>query len=385
MNRNFIYAGIVAIIFLVIAYFEILPASICVTIALCAFVVAGSLKISDTLASLVEKNQEAVTKANDMTSSRFEAVIGNLQTITKSIDTLSDSYRESTNNGINQIISAFETSLKKYSEDIKNQLSQIKESFDSSESAHSQENSDLLHTIENFGNKVCEKISDSQKISELLNQSLKDRLEALNKTGNNLLEAFDHGTSELNAFGNSIKPLETILSNFDGQVKDLYSHLESSMAELVGIINKNMDESSSQLNILGESINKFTDSILKNKIENSNLSTEIRIAAQEFSNNTRELKKRYEKSIDSLSEKISGEIGKMIGGLKENLNAQSEDTGKIKDSVDKLCSNLKSQLKDLNSKVDLLFMAFDEMQNLSQSVQNSDKELLQKINNICKR
>ena len=337
MNKSITIASLITITVLVLAYLGYIPSYISVTISLCIFAIA----ISNSICSVI---RGSITEIKD-SQKEYNA------TILKSYDSLYEK--------IEMLVNALEENTISTASQIENVHSILEQSY-----------------------------TTQQTTCNFISQSLPDLSEQLKAIG----EKSDSFTNALNVNSTEVAKLNDVFTSFNKGIQENVEKIASitsqnteKFSKAIVDANNNLRQQIecvvSELNTLNNSIKVYTESTISVKETNSTLSAEISKAITSNSRDNRRM-------TDDLKDVISSNLEELISGIKNAAIAQtsslSESEDKIRQSINKLCNSLTSNLQKLGIDIEAICESVDDMKKISQSVEQSDKDLLSRISKICK-
>jgi hypothetical protein len=337
MNKPITFASLITIIVLTLAYLGYIPSYISVTISLCIFAIA----ISNSICSVI---RGSITEIKD-SQKEYNA------TILKSYDSLYEK--------IEMLVNALEENTISTASQIENVHSILEQSY-----------------------------TTQQTTCNFISQSLPDLSEQLKAIG----EKSDSFTNALNVNSTEVAKLNDVFTSFNKGIQENVEKIDSitkqnteKFSKAIVDANNNLRQQIecivSELNTLNNSINVYTESTISVKETNSTLSAEISKAITSNSRDNRRM-------TDDLKDVISSNLEELISGIKkaaiDQTSSLSESEDKIRQSINKLCNSLTSNLQKLGIDIEAICESVDDMKKISQSVEQSDKDLLSRISKICK-
>ncbi|MCQ2257651.1 MAG: hypothetical protein MJZ41_06605 [Bacteroidaceae bacterium] len=343
MKKSIILAILVAVVFLGLAFFEFVPMYISVTISICAFItylstsiIAGITALQETIKNEQKNTVESILKPIGSIINKLDVLVQKTENIKLQNDSLLVQVEESSKN--------VENVINEHSRQSNKILSEI----------NSQTNLNIQR-IEEVSNSLKASLSNAtteiSKFNECVNQNSKETRDAINGFKTIVERSSDEFSK---AIADTIHDMSTSIGTF-----------MSKILELENIVNSYTNASNS----LKES-NEKTCSIISDLIGKLNDSTNnILRGNRQF---VEELKELTSDNIEVLKNTLQNNITEQTDSLTENV----ED---LQTSIKNLSRTLSVNLEKLGVDVDAICASVDDMKQMSQNVETSDKELLAKI------
>lgn len=343
MKISSTFATFVAAVFLVLTYFEYVPMYISVTITICAFINYLSTSIVSAIVTLQEAVNEEQIKIIDCIQKPAESITNKLDAlvqVTKDIKLQNDSLITKIENCSKNI----ENVINEDSKQSNGILSEIKSQTDSNFQGIKEICDSLKESLSNTTIEIC-------KFNDSVIQNKKDTRDTIN----DLMSVTEKKSCK---FGEAV---DSTIHDFNENIKIIDSNLSA----------------------LGDSINTYTsisNSLIESNVKTYSVFLELVNKINESSSNISRKNRQY---IDDLKELTSNNIEELKKTLKDNISEQTdsltENVDELQGTINKLSSELSMNLKKLEIDVDAICTSVDDMKQMSQNVETTDKELLAKI------
>lgn len=320
--KSFIIASIITVFALVVSYFEYMPFYVGITLAVCSFVTAASVSIIS------------------------------------AIDNLKDS-NKNTNIQIYNVLS---------------------ESNQKNQSLWDDTNKKLVKAIE-----IVSQIKDNIVLQcKQINSTLNEKMPLLNS-------ALDKNTKELTDLNSSVTSTRNVVTESLSEYKKTNVHTTQEITEAIKKSAESLDTQTknclSALDSFKKSIDFYNNSAKTIEKTNKDITEKISTAISEIIQNVSSLARQNSRSIDELKETINESIESLLSKIEKSYETQTESLTegeeKIRQSVNTLCHKLSSELKKQGIDIEGICKSVEDMKQMSQSVEQSDKDLIAKISKIC--
>lgn len=336
-------ATLFAVVFLGLSYFEYVPVYVSVTIAICAFItylsatiVAAGTALQEVIKDEHKKNIECILKPVESIFNKLDVLIQ----VTENIKLQNDSLI---------------TQIENCSKNIENVINE-----------HNEQSNRILSEIK------LQKDSNVQRIEDICN-SLKTYL--------------SNATTEISKFNESLSQhdseIRETINVFKNVVEGKSDELGKAIAATIQEMSTNIGNVTSKFSDLNNSINSYT--ITTNDLKENNIKTHSIVSdlITKLNDSTTNIMRENRKFVEELKEISSNNIEALQKTVQNNISDQTESlTDIVEDlqtSINKLSSSLSKNLEKLSVDVDAICTSIDEMKQISQNVETSDKELLAKI------
>ena len=143
-----------------------------------------------------------------------------------------------------------------------------------------------------------------------------------------------------------------------------------------------------KLSLLKTNIEAYDNSALGIKDSNSHLANKITDTISALDRICSNITLQNKRLLDELYDSIRTNIDDLLKGVKDAADTQAESfsntQSSLKKSVDSLCSGLSTNIKKLGIDIEDICNSISDMKQMSDFVEQSDKDLLAKISKICK-
>jgi len=336
-------ATLIAVVFLVLTYFEYVPVYISVTIAICAFITYLSTTIVATNTALQEVVKDEQKKTIECILKPAESIFNNLDVLVQATENIK-LQNDSLITQIENCSKIIENVINEHSKQSNSILSEIKSQTDSN-----------VQIIEDICNSLKASLSNTTTVVSKFNDSLNHHNNEIRDTLNVFKNVVKGKTDELGkAIADTIQDMSTNIGNVTSKFSDLDNSINS-YTIATNALNENNIKTHSNVSDLITKLNDSTTKILR---ENRRFVEELK----EISSN----------SIETLQKKVQNNISDQTDSL-------TEFVGELQTSINNLSSTLAMNLENLDVDVDAICTSINEMKQISQNVETTDKELLAKI------
>ena len=204
---------------------------------------------------------------------------------------------------------------------------------------------------------------------------------------NSLKTYLSNATTEISKFNESLtqhdSEIRETINVFKNVVEGKSDELGKAIAATIQEMSTNIGNVTSKFSDLNNSINSYT--ITTNDLKENNIKTHSIVSdlITKLNDSTTNIMRENRKFVEELKEISSNNIEALQKTVQNNISDQTESlTDIVEDlqtSINKLSSSLSKNLEKLSVDVDAICTSIDEMKQISQNVETSDKELLAKI------
>lgn len=355
MKQSFLIASLITIVVLGLSYSGFCPNYICVTISICSFITA--LSFSVTCAIKDAQNSMKIEQSNTVDSIQkqfhdikivFDLILQEaqlLKTISESRSTQIEKLQEQVN-----------CVVKELSNSVPLLISEISDMLDKK-----------FKTVEDKSNLLMVALNNnSSELSKAI-----DFMSRTNKENKDFVStikcSFEASSSKLT---NSI---EIVTNNFKQQVENVGKDVSS--------LGKCIEEYTESSKLLGDANSSLSSTITQTvvKIDESIVKMDESMSG---------LVRQNRRLIDDLNDKCASCIEElkstMSNCISEQTVSMSDNEEKINKSVINLCDTLSFNLRKMEIDIDQICSSVEDMKKMSQVVEKSDKDLLDKIMKVCK-
>lgn len=336
-------ATIIAVVFLVLTYFEYVPMYISVTIAICAFITYLSTTVVAAITALQEVVKDEHKKTIECIQKPVESIFDKLDVlvkVTENIKVQNDSLL---------------TQIENCSKNIENVINE-----------HSKQSNKILSDIR------LQTDSNIQRVEEICNQ---------------LKTSLSTTTTEISKFNESLKEnnfeIRNTINEFKNVVVGKSEELGKAIADTIQDMSTNIGSITSKFSDLDNSINSYT--IATNALKENNIETQSIVSdlITQLNDSTTNILRENRRFVDELKENSSNSIEALQKTIQNNISDQTDSLTEfvedLQTNINKLSSTLSKNLEKLEVDVDAICTSVDEMKQMSQNIETTDKELLAKI------
>lgn len=349
MNKTFVLASLIVAIVLALAYCELLPSFISVTVSICVFVLAGCNFVKSASRDSFTEIRESHERNNTNIIKAFDVLYERLVVLSRTI--------ENNNSSVLSDLENLSSLMVKY-----------QTVFDSMTNK-------FVQSITDLSSNVCKKLNSIDRTNELYFNELKINSLEISKLHTSLTSLNKEISSS------SAKLMTTAEFHYD--------KLGTSIVSVTRDLEKRIEYIVTSLSSLNDSIEKYTVSSEAVKDSHCSLSKEISDGIKSLKDVESSLSRGNKHLIEDLKDLFSDKMENLLKGI-ENVNiAQTESLSeseiKIRQSIDKLCNNLSSNLQKLGIDIEIICESIEDMKKMSQYVEQADKNLLSQISKLCKK
>lgn len=334
MKIKFFIAGILAVISCCLTYFEYLPFYFSIVISVCSFIMAMTSSVISAIQGVQHANKENQEKALSKIGLLSSALSENLTQLSSEIS--------------------------RYASDNNSSQKEIQDLI--------RENNSAIDRVSNeFSRKIVEKI-------ELLCNALGDN------------------SSDVSSLTSTLDTISSKLSSDTEQIKDTLSKAISTMSDTVqessDALTQKVADITEKLSQLKTNIEAYNISALGIKDSNTHLANRITDTISALDRICSNITLQNKRLLDELNDSFRSNIDDLLKGVKDAADTQAESfsntENSLKKSVDSLCSGLSTNIKKLGIDIEDICNSISDMKQMSDFVEQSDKDLLAKISKICK-
>jgi len=348
MKIKFFIVSVLAVICCGLTYFEYLPFYFSIVISVCSFIIV-------------------------MTSSLISAI--------QAVQFANNENQEKTLDKIDMLSSGFTEKLSWLSGEIGHHASDFNLKF--------KEIKDLLSTNNSATGDVSEKISHLNDNITVVNKELSQKIVEKSEL---LCCALEHNSSEISSLTST---LHTVSSNLSSEVEHFMDTSNKTANAMSEDIQKSMDALAQkvtdfieQLYQLKTNIEDYNNSALGIKDSNTQVAIKIADIICAVDGASSNITLQNKRLLDELNDSIRTNIDDLLKGVKDATDTQAESLSNtensLKKSIDSLCIGLSTNIKKLGIDIEDICNSISEMKQMSDFVEQADKDLLVKISEICK-
>ena len=343
--KSFIIASIITVFVLVVSYFEYVPFYVGITLAVCSFITAASVSIILAIDNLKDSNKDTTIR-------------------------VFDDFKKSTEYTFKEV--------EKFNVQISSMLSEANQQ---NQTSWSETNKKLIDAIV-----VMSQIKDNIVLQcEQINNTLNEKIPLLNS-------ALDKNTKEITDLNSSVTSTKNVVTESLLEYKKTNVQTTKEITEAIKTSAECLDTQTkkclSALDSFKNSIDSYSQSAEIIEEANKVITEKISTAISEIIQNVSSIQRQNNRSIDELKETISDGIESLLKNIEKSYTAQTDSLTngeeKIRKSIDTLCNKLSSELEKQGIDIDGICKSVEDMKQMSQSVEQSDKDLIAKISKICR-
>ena len=348
MKKTFIFASLITIIVLIPAYLGYIPSYICAIISMCVFIIAISSSVCSAIRSSITDIKETQQTCNENILRLFE--------------------------NLNENMGKIEHAL----EDNKNSAALQMETVHSVlEQSHA--------TLEAISCLISKSIQD-------LSVKLDEQLKTIGEKNDSISNAVNANSTEVEKLSAAIAPLRKEIQESTEKIKTSSNQNADNFSKVIDSVTNCLSQQIecvvAKITSLNDSIKEYTTSTISVQETNTTLSADISKAIKLVNDSVSTMSRENRRIIGDLGNVTSENIEKLCKELTNTTNAQTESLSdsedKIRKSIEKLCNNLTEVLRLIEVDFDEICKSVQDMKNLSQSIEQSDKDLLSRIIKTCK-
>lgn len=332
-------ATLIAVVFLVLTYFEYVPVYISVTIAICAFITYLSTTIVATNTALQEVVKDEQKKTIECILKPAESIFNKLDVLIQGTENIK-LQNDSLITQIEKCSKIIENVINEHSKQSNSILSEIKSQTDSN-----------VQIIEDICNSLKASLSNTTTVVSKFNESL----------------------------NNNNNEIRDTLNVFKNVVKGKTDELGKAIADTIQDLSTNIGNVTSKFSDLDNSINSYT--IATNALKENNIKTSDLIA--KLNDSTTNILRKNCRFVEDLKEISSNSIETLQKTVQDKISDQTDSLTEfvegLKTNINNLSSTLAKNIEKLGVDVDYICTSINEMKQISQNVETTDKELLAKI------
>lgn len=173
------------------------------------------------------------------------------------------------------------------------------------------------------------------------------------------------------------------LNVFKNVVEGKSDELGKAIADTIQDLSTNIGNVTSKFSDLDNSINSYT--IATNALKENNIKTHSNVSdlITKLNDSTTKILRENRRFVEELKEISSNSIETLQKTVKNKISDQTDSltefVGDLQKSINELSSTLAMNLENLEVDVDAICTSIEEMKQISQNVETTDKELLAKI------